>query len=129
MTYSPLFLTVKLLDIGLVSTYYFVIGIIFAKLFDAIYEKFAPEDYDKINIGLLFGDIILHLFILGVVIYVLRNIIERIPSPLDGIGGFQHSRLKELDSSFVISIVLILFQKNLTKKINAFTKRVINIDY
>jgi hypothetical protein len=127
--YTPAFVTVKLLDIGLVSVYYFAIGVVIAKIFDTFYEKFGSDDYDKMNIFALFGDIVIHLFVLGVVIYLLRNIVEKIPSPLDGIAGFQHSRLKELDSSFVISVVLIMFQKNLSKKINAFTSRVINIDY
>jgi hypothetical protein len=126
--FTPTFLVVKLADIGLVTVYFFVIGILFAKVFDSIYGKFRKDDYDKKSELIIFVEIILHLFLIGVVAYGLRNIVAAIPFPLEGVAGFQHDRLKELQGGAVLSIVLVFFQKNLMNKIKYFSKRVLNID-
>jgi len=125
--YTLQFLGVKLLDIGLVSVYFFVIGIAVAKVFDYIYGDFDKEKYEKHSKLRLFFEIVLHLFLLGVVAYLLRNIVERIPFPLDGLAGFDHGRLKELEGGHVMAIVMILFQKNLQDKIAYFVKSVFGI--
>jgi hypothetical protein len=121
--YTPSFLAVKLLDIGLVTVYFFAIGLLFAKVFDYIYGPFKEENYKDRSTAILFGEIILHLFLLGVVAYVLRNIVQMIPFPLDGVAGFEHARLKELEGGHVISIVLLFFQENLQAKLAYFAKR------
>lgn len=125
--FTPLFLAVKLADIGLVTTYYFVIGIVFAKIFDAFYGKFKEEHYEEVSNIRLLAEIIGHLFLLGIVAYILRNIIEFIPFPLEGVAGFRHERLKEIEGGHVLAIVLILFQKNLFEKIKFFADRAFGI--
>lgn len=121
--FTPLFLAVKLADIGLVTTYYFMIGLGFAKLFDSLYGKFNAKNYDEVSNFRLFAEIVAHLFLLGIVAYVLRNIIEAIPFPLEGVAGFRHERLKEIEGGHVLAIVLIMFQKNLLEKIQFFAGR------
>jgi hypothetical protein len=125
--FTPLFLGVKLIDIGLVTTYYFIIGIVFAKLFDSFYGKFDEENYKDISNLKLLGEIILHLFILGIVAYILRNIVQSIPFPLEGIAGFKHERLKELEGGHILAFVLILFQRNLFDKLKFFANRAFGI--
>jgi hypothetical protein len=125
--FTPLFLAVKLTDIGLVTAYYFVIGIVFAKVFDHFYGSFRKEKYDEKNPILIFFEIIIHLFLIGVVAYTLRNVVQMIPFPLEGVAGFQHERLKELEGGHVLAIVLVLFQKNLLAKISYFAQRVLGI--
>lgn len=125
--FTPLFLTVKLIDIGLVTTYYFIIGIVFAKLFDYFYGTFDEDDYKHISNIQLLGEILLHLFALGVVAYILRNIIQMIPFPLEGVAGFKHERLKELEGGHILAIVLILFQRNLFDKLKFFADRAFGI--
>jgi hypothetical protein len=125
--FTPLFLTAKLIDIGLVTVYFFTLGLLFAKLFDAAYGDFEKEKYEKHPTALLFAEIVLHLFLIGVVAYLLRNLVQLIPYPLEGMGGFRHERLKELEGGHVLSIVMIFFQKNLLDKLKYFAKRVFGI--
>ena len=125
--FTPLFLAVKLADIGLVTVYYFVFGITVAKLFDIVYGQFRPENYEKVGTFKLFLEIVLHLFLIGIVAYALRNIVSAIPFPLEGVAGFRHERLKELEGGHVLAIVLVLFQKNLIDKIKYFANRVLGI--
>lgn len=121
--FTPAFLAVKLFDIGLTTSYFFIIGIFVAAMFDKFYGKFRKDDYKNVsNIRLLF-EILVHLSFLGIVAYALRNIVELIPFPLDGVAGFEHARLKELEGGHVMAIVLFLFQQNLQKKIKFFAQR------
>jgi hypothetical protein len=125
--FTPTFLAAKLVDIGLVTVYFFTLGLLFAKLFDALYGKFDQEKYEKYSNAFLFGEIVLHLFLIGIVAYILRNLVQLIPFPLEGLGGFRHERLKELEGGHVLSIVMIFFQKNLLDKLKFFAKRTFGI--
>jgi len=125
--YTPAFVLVKLLDIGLVTVYFFVLGLAAAKAFDGVMGDFDEENYQKISMLQLFVEIVLQLFALGVISYILRNVVRLIPFPLDGVAGFHHNRLKELDGGEVMALVLILFQHNLIDKVLYFVRRVLNI--
>ncbi len=128
MAYTPLFLSVKVTGIAYVTVLYFVFGLMIAKGFDALYGKFDKGKYSKDtrneSIFRLVLDILSHIVFLAVVLYVLRNIVERIPFPLEGVGGYQHRRLKELYSGPVMDFVSLFFQQNLTKKVNYFMELV-----
>ena len=125
--FTATFLGVKLLDIGLTTTYFFVIGLAAAKVFDAIYGKFKREDYKKMNKGLLFLDIVFHMFLVGITAYALRNVIGLIPFPLEGVAGFEHKRLKELSGGTALSLILLFFQDNLRDKVSYFADSVFGI--
>ena len=83
--YTPAFVAVKLLDIGLVTIYFFVLGLAAAKGFDAIMGEFKEERLDKVPIWRLFLEIIAQLFALGIIAYVLRNVVKLIPFPGSGL--------------------------------------------
>lgn len=125
--FTASFLAVKLVDIGLTTTYFFVTGLVFAKMFDLFYGKFNADDYKNKNIGLLFLEIVFHLFLIGVVAYGLRNLVGLIPYPLDGVAGFEHKRLKELSGGTALSMIMLFFQRNLRDKIEYFAERVLGI--
>ena len=126
--FTPAFLAVKLLDIGLVTIYFFVLGLAAAKGFDAVMGEFKEENFDEVPLWQLFLQIVTQLFALGIIAYVLRNVVKLIPVPLNGVAGFQHERLKELDGGEVMALVLILFQRNLIDKVLYFVKRVLAIN-
>lgn len=126
--FTPAFLAVKLLDIGLVTIYFFILGLAAAKAFDAIMGEFKEENFDDVPLWQLFLQIVTQLFALGIIAYILRNVVKLIPFPLNGVAGFQHQRLKELDGGEVMALVLILFQRNLIDKVLYFVRRVLAIN-
>ena len=125
--FTATFLGVKLLDIGLTTTYFFVIGLVCAKLFDLVYGKFKKEDYKNVSKAMLLLDILAHLFLIGIAAYVLRNIVGLIPFPLNGVAGFDHKRLKELSGGTVLAMILLFFQQNLRDKMDYFAESVLEI--
>ena len=123
-SYTGTFLAVKLLDIGLVTVYFFLIGITAAKWFDYMNGDLDVSKYEEKHSFIIFLDIIMQLFILGVFAYVLRNIVEMIPFPFEGVAGFHHHRLKELHGGPALEFILLFFQQNLRKKIALFAQKV-----
>ena len=119
------FIVAKLLDIGLVTVYYFFIGFVLSALIDDALGEFNTDNYKNTSTLWIVLEIIVHLFSLGILSYVMRNLIERIPYPLEGYGGFHHIRLKEIQGGIVLSFVLLFFQKNLNDKILYLKKRVL----
>jgi uncharacterized membrane protein len=128
--YTPAFVTVKLIDIGITYTYFFVVGLIMGKVFDYIYSDLLDEsetDWKTYPIGLFTLNILFHFFLVGVSVYLIRNIVSAIPYPLDGMAGYQHHRLKELGGGAVLIFMIFLFQKNLTEKVKIYAERVIGV--
>lgn len=125
--YTPEYLFAKITDIGIVSTYYLLFGLAIAFIIDVIMGPFKKEEYEKRSTGFILGEILLHFFIIGVIAYILRNIIERIPSPMEGVGGFEHRRLKEIGGGVIGITILIGFQKHLQDKLTYIKDRFVTL--
>lgn len=115
-----LFRSIKIFDIGFVTVIYFILGISLAKLFDSLYGKFDENKESKKSKLILTIELMLMMWMYGIVIYVVRNIVEIIPSPFNEIGGFQHHRLKELKSAPVFVFIFLYFQKYFLAKLKYY---------
>ena len=116
--------SVKILDIGFITVIYFLIAFFSSVYIDDKLGKFDPKKADKKNIGLLFGEVCLHIYLIGVFTYVIRNLIELIPYPLNGIDGYDHKKLKELGGGVVFTFVFFIFQTNLREKLLYLYQRI-----
>jgi hypothetical protein len=68
---------------------------------------------------LLFLEICGQLFIIGILVYILRNLIELIPFPLEGIYGYQHTKVRELYSGGIaLTFGIFYAQENIKQKLN-----------
>lgn len=117
------FLIAKITDIGLLTVYYFIVGFLISVGIDKVLGEFDETEYEKISTVQIVAEISIHLFGLGVIMYIMRNIFERVPFPLEGYGGYKHILLKEIQGGIVLSFVLLFFQDNLTAKINYLRHR------
>lgn len=122
--------TIKIIDIGYISILNFIFAIIGAKLFDKGYEKMIgifdiEKEKEKTQLR-LFLEICIHFILIGIFIYIARNVIEVIPFPLNGISGFNHKQVKELNVPIntVMAFVFLFFQDILRNKIGLFYHRI-----
>lgn len=118
------FLTAKILDIGLVTTYYFMAAFFLAWLVDYWYGPFDEKQHEERSTLLLILEAIGKFFVIGVLVYFVRNLVERIPYPLEGLGGFQHARLKEVDEAFVFLTVFVFYQDHLADTLKYLMARI-----
>lgn len=98
--------SIKILDIGFITIIYFISAILISKFLNYLFGPYDPEkdkDKSKYLIGLELCGII---WLMGISIYLIRNIVEKIPSPFDTMYGFQHNKVKELSSAGIYTIIL-----------------------
>ena len=101
------FRTVKIMDIGYVTAIYFIVGLIFSRLFDKLFGEFNPKIEETKHIAQSGLELVGMIWIIGISTYVVRNLVELIPSPFDGLGGFVHKKLKELSGAGVYTMIVM----------------------
>jgi len=104
-------------DIFYISLLYVSISYFPAVYHDRLFGTIFGKDFEKKTLHELLFEVILQISFSGVIAYILRNIIVRIPSPFHGVADLDHYRVKELNSGAVMFTFLLAFQSNLQKKI------------
>jgi hypothetical protein len=117
MAYKPGILGLKLLDMLLLSVYYFVIGFFIASAIDWFIGKFDSSNEDSKSTLQLFAEAIFYTFCLVFVYYIVRNVVERIPFPFEGLYGFRHELVKEKSGDVVFVFVLFFYQQYYVNKL------------
>lgn len=123
--FSGAFITAKIADLGLISFYYLIFALAFAIILEYLtewYESTFPSK-EKTTWRLVF-EIGANIFFVAVAFWVIRNIVEIIPFPFEGYGGYKHALLKDTNTSIIATLALILFQTSLTKKIMIVNERI-----
>jgi hypothetical protein len=115
--------TIKIIDMGYVTMIYFVLGIFLAKICDKFLGNFDIEKEEKKPLYISIIEFLLYIWFIGVVIYIVRNIIPLIPFPLDGMYGFKHLKVKEVTSGSVFAISFIYFQTHYESKIKYISSK------
>jgi len=115
---------IKITDMGFTVIIYFIVGITLAKLSDMIYGTYNKEIDRKKSTFRLCVEIFSMIWIDLIIFYLVRNVVEWIPSPFHGFHGYDHFRLKELSGSAVLGITYVYFQNNLRNKLSDLNKRI-----
>lgn len=125
-SYRTEILALKFLDIFLLSGYYFIAGFFIASAIDFAIGKFSSHNDETKPTWQLFAEAIWYTFVLLIVFYIVRNIIERIPFPFDGLYGFQHSRVKERTGDVIFVFILFYYQEFYVQKLKFLHNRLVN---
>lgn len=119
---------VKILDVGFITVVYFVLAYVIAVGFDQWLGPFDEAKNDKKTIARVFGELILQCWFFATVTYIIRNVVELVPSPFEGILGFRHLIVKELTSAAVFSMILLWNSHNFIRKMEYMYYRVTGTD-
>ena len=111
---------IKIIDIAYITCLYVIPTLYVAKILDFyVYPYLTPykniPEKDKTHIQLI-AELLIYLSINGILAYILRNILQAIPFPFEGVYGFQHLRVKEVSSGQLIALVLIWFSNTIRDK-------------
>jgi len=112
--------TVKIFDIGYITSIYFVLAIFFAKCFDKLYGTFDEKVEKKKSMLRRTFELIGMMWISGIVIYIIKNIVELVPSPFNGLYGFEHLRVNELKNGAVFTFIFLLVQSHFSLKLHSY---------
>ena len=115
---------IKCIDISLIGIYYLFFGILVTIIFKKIFENNNYKSLSTIN---LIFNILIHTTFLMIAVYIVRNIIYKIPFFLDGYYNYNHKRVKELNANILISFSIISFQTFYQDEIKYLLKYHFNI--
>jgi len=109
--------SIKVLDIGFITALYLTFGIVLAKLCDKVLGEFDEEKEHQKPLWQLLIELFLYLWFVGIVVYVVRNVVQMIPFPFHGVYGYDHFRVKELINAVIFFVMFLHFQEYYQKKI------------
>lgn len=115
---------IKIIDIAYVAAIYLTLGAVLSITIDRQIGKFDPLEADKQSTAALYGEVLLHFACIGILMYIVRNLVEWIPFPLNGVGGYDHMKLNELKNAGLFGVIFFLFQNNLRDKLIYLSHRV-----
>lgn len=121
------FRSVKLLDIAYVFIIQFILAFVLSTVLDKAYGKLDEEAQRNKSTLRLSVEALAQIFIFGVISYVMRNLMELIPSPLHNVAGYQHdpARLKEMGGASIFPLIFLFFQTNMMDRLSLIRKRVL----
>jgi hypothetical protein len=120
---EPVRRVVKLVDIGYVTMLYFAAGTAAAIGIDKLFGEYDQKKDEAKPLWRVFFELVGFMWLVGSLVYIVRNTFEFIPFPLDGVCGFHHLTRKELSSASVFIFTLMLFSFHLRYKMYAFFER------
>jgi hypothetical protein len=114
---------IKVLDIGYITCIYVAFSMLTAKVIDNVMGKFDETVEEKKSVAQITLEMVLLLWAFGVMVYVVRNLAELIPFPLNGYKGFDHMKVKELKGASIFIITFLMFCTYIKDKVMYYYKR------
>lgn len=104
---TNMYYLIKMLDICYVSNLYLFLGVMSSAIISRYI--FIPYDENRLYIvNLLF--LIFFVSVISIFVFVIRNLIKfYIPSPFDGVAGFKHKSLKEINGNVILAFAFLIY--------------------
>ena len=116
---------IKMLDITYLTIIYVTISIVFSVCLNKLIGPFNKKDAHKKSTLRLILEIYLNFSVIAIAAYLIRNLVEYIPFPLDNMYDFNHSKVNELNGGIIFGFSILYYQINLCDKINyLFNERI-----
>lgn len=115
------FRIVKVLDIGYTSMIYLIIAILFAVGIDRWLGHFDETKEKKKSKLRRLLELIGITWLVVIVTYLVRNIVELIPSPFHKMGGFDHYQTKELRFGAIFMFIFLFLLTHFRDKLASFS--------
>lgn len=109
--------SIKIIDIIYITIIYFLSGYFIGAWVDLWMGSFDQEEADKKSTIRLMLEVLLQVSLFVVLMYIIRNLAEIIPFPLDNIAGFNHGKVKELKNAWGFTFPFLFFQTHLKDKL------------
>jgi hypothetical protein len=128
LQHNVLMRSIKLVDIGFLNFIYIGLAVVCAKIVDHTIGEFDEKDEKKKSFTRVSVEMFVAVWLYGVLVYTVRNVVPLIPFPLHGFHGFDHFRVKELGVPTVFTLTFLIFSSYLRNKLLYYYKRLGNKD-
>ena len=93
-----------------------ILSFVFAFVVSMTLDNFTPKLDEKKSKWITFLEVAIQFGIVGMIVYLARGFIKKIPFPLEGTAGYIHSELGELRSLPLMVFIFMFFQRNTQDK-------------
>lgn len=112
---------IKCVDVAMLGCYYLALGLVAAVVIRRVFDERGSEVDEgalaAMPLPKLVSRIVGRTCLIMVATYLIRVTVKRIPFPLDGVGGFRHARVKEINGGVIIAFSVIALQTHFTAEI------------
>jgi len=121
--------SVSIGDMAYITTLYFILGIIISIACNQLFGPWNRQRDSTLSLFMLAVELIIMIWIYGVITYVVRLIIIYIPSPFSYVRfqnpeyQFNHLEMKELTSAAVFTLILLGTSYHFKSKLDYFYRR------
>jgi hypothetical protein len=121
------FRAVKSTYIGYVGALYLLLALPLSIVINTfVFGTFDRDRETRKPLPRILVELCLHVWLLGVLIYIARNVVELVPFPIiDGAFGFERKRVKELATAPVFVYVLLKHQRYMSDKMEHVHDRIV----
>ena len=123
LTSEARFRLIKIMDMGYMVILYFIFGVVLSKLTDIVFGGYSEKEIKAKSTLRLILELIAMIWFNMVLFYIARNIMQIIPSPFNGLYGYEHSRLKEITDTAILGLTYLYFQNELRSKLIELKRR------
>jgi hypothetical protein len=109
--------SIKILDIAYIFSVYAISGFFFSLLLDKIFPIYNEKKYKTYSKTKIIVEICLQFAAIGIIVYMIKNLFELVPFPFEGVYGYEHKKVKELDTALPLTYTILYFQKSLKDKL------------
>ena len=124
-TNNLLMRSIKIIDIGFLTIIYSFFAFLFAKITDKTLGPFNSKKESEKPKWKITIELFILIWIFGLLMYFVRNVVILIPFPLDGFQGFSHIKVKELHIPIVFSFLYLLLGQHFRSKILYFYETIL----
>lgn len=114
---------IKILNIGWASLSFLLLAIVTVYGIEYVFNYIKDDKVEKLSTWRLILEITLHVWFIGIITYLVRNLYPLLPWPLDGIYGYQHTKVHEVTSATLFASFLVFFNPKIQEQQLELRKR------
>ena len=113
---------IKVLDVGYITTLYFIFALICSFIIDKIFNNYDRENNKNKNLLRLWVEVILQMWFIAIALYIVRGIVKLIPFPVK-----TNERSPEIQSATIFFFIILSYQIYFKEKIQMLYNRTKNL--
>lgn len=114
---------IKILDIGWASIAYLLLAMVFIQFINFIYGDFDEKKEQEKSTVTLILELFLHAWLIGITIYLARNLFPLIPWPFDGVYGYSHLKVKEVVNATMFATFIVGLNERFRTQVSTLRER------
>ena len=115
--------SIKLVDIGWATAAYFGLALLTVFVMTKVLGQPDAEGERRKSTVRLVVEIVLHIWLIGALAYIARNVFQLMPWPFEGVYGYQHLKVKEVSNSAIFVALCVAFDSRLLTQVTELKRR------